>query len=116
MTERQHLDAATLGMLQDVLEDGFAGLLETFIADSAAKIERLREGLAKGDSDLVRRSAHSLKGSSGNLGANIMADLCLRLEEQARDEDLRGLHSVLEQLEAEFELVQGIMQHTLQSL
>lgn len=113
MTDPQYLDMATLDMLQEVLEDGFAGLLETFIADSAAKIDSLRTGLANGDADLVRRSSHSLKGSSSNLGAHTMAELSLQIEEGARDENLSGLDPLVEQLDAEFQVVSRFMQEML---
>jgi HPt (histidine-containing phosphotransfer) domain-containing protein len=110
MTDQQHLDMATLEMLQEILEDGFAGLLETFIADSEAKIASLRSGLEDGDADLVRRSAHSLKGSSSNLGANTMVALSQQIEDQARDDNLSGLETLVEQLDAEFQVVSRLMQ------
>lgn len=116
MTDQRHLDAATLDMLQEVLEDGFAGLLETFLSDSRQKIASLRSGLASADSECLRRNAHSLKGSSSNLGANSMAELSLHIEEQAREDDLQGLESVLEQLVSEFECVERIMERKLEQL
>lgn len=113
MTNQKHLDMATMDMLQDVLEDGFTGLLETFISDSAERIDCLRAGMANSDADMVRRSAHSLKGSSSNLGANVMAELSVQIEERARDNELSDLVPLVEQLETEFEAVARAMQEML---
>lgn len=116
MNDQVHIDTATLDMLQDILDDGFAGLLDTYIDDSNQKIESLKEGLNEADSDKVRRSAHSLKGSSSNLGANPMAELCLCVEQRARDGSLDGLDDIVVQIEAEHRTVVGIMEGIKKSL
>ncbi|MEX1033582.1 MAG: Hpt domain-containing protein [Cellvibrionaceae bacterium] len=114
MNDQQHIDPATLDMLEEVLEDGFIGLLETFIDDSRVKIVSLKSGLADANADVVRRSAHSLKGSSSNLGANPMAELCQRVEQQAREENLEGLDDIVEQIEAEYQHVETIMKEKME--
>lgn len=116
MGEQIHVDTATLEMLQQMLEDGFAGLLDTYIDDSNLKIESLKVGLAQANSDLVRRSAHSLKGSSSNLGAKPLAELCLSVEQRARDQQLEGLDEIIAQVEAEHQTVVGIMEEIKRSL
>jgi HPt (histidine-containing phosphotransfer) domain-containing protein len=116
MTNEKHLDGATLDMLQEVLEDGFTGLLETFLSDSRQKIESLRSAIDAADADLIRRNAHSLKGSSSNLGAAGMVELSQRMEDQARADKLSGLETLLKQLESEFRTVEGIMRQKLHEL
>lgn len=116
MNEKTHIDTATIDMLQEILEDGFPGLLDTYIDDSSAKIRSLKGALSDADADLVRRNAHSLKGSSSNLGANPMAELCLRVEQRARDENLDGLDDIVAQIEAEHRTVVGIMEEIKRSL
>lgn len=116
MKDQLHIDMATLEMLQEVLEGGFAGLLETYMEDSSEKVECLKAGMSQADSDLVRRSAHSLKGSSSNLGANALAELCLNVEQQAREANLEGLEEVVSQIEAEHQAVVGIMKDIRDSL
>jgi len=105
-----HVDMDTLNMLKEIMEDGFKTLLETFVNDSHSRIEDLRAGLQAGDSDAVRRAAHSLKGSSGNLGANPLAALCLTVENRSKDGDLQGLEADLMAIENEYQKVAAIMQ------
>jgi HPt (histidine-containing phosphotransfer) domain-containing protein len=47
----------------------------------------------------VRRSAHSLKGSSSNIGAAALASLCGHLEELARDRCLSEVPRALMQVQ-----------------
>jgi HPt (histidine-containing phosphotransfer) domain-containing protein len=51
-----------------------------------------------------------LKGSASNLGAKPMANLCLTMEKQAKQGDLTGMRSLLEQLEARAEAVRQILE------
>ena len=111
--ESNHIDVDTLNMLKDVMEDGFTTLLETYIDDSKIRIDDLSKALAAGDADGVRRAAHSLKGSSGNLGANQMAALCLTVETKGKEEKLDGLASELEKIQLEYQVVADIMRSML---
>ena len=116
MNKALHVDAATLSMLQDVLEDGFANLLETFLQDSSAKLQGLREALAAEDADGLRRNAHSLKGSSSNLGALQLADLSREVEQLAREGQIDGIGELLAQLDTEYQAVAAVMQERLAQL
>lgn len=113
MAEENHVDSATVDMLVEILEDGFPTLVETFIADSRLRISEIRAGLEKGDADAVRRSAHSLKGSSSNVGAGVLTELSQQLEVAARDGQLQGQEETLASLEAEFLAVEKILSDKL---
>ena len=69
---------------------------------SAALLERDPEALA--------RAAHTLKGSSGNLGARGMRHLCARLEALARAGGLEGGPELLEALNAELKEVRRALE------
>lgn len=109
MSTIDHVDMETLNMLKEVMEDGFVTLLETYITDSGARIDAMRAAIEAADSDAIRRAAHSLKGSSGNLGANQMAALCLNVENSSRDGKLDGLDLELIKIEEEYKQVSDIM-------
>lgn len=116
MTEQNHIDDATLDMLVEILEDGFSTLVETFITDSRFRISELTTGLGENDANLVRRAAHSLKGSCSNVGAQRLAALSEKLELSARAGDLTGLDQVLVQVEAEFLVVKAILSERLATI
>jgi PAS domain S-box-containing protein len=87
--ERRAVSAETLENLRalgrvagrDVLRE----LVDTF--RSQPHLGALREALAGQDRSSLERRAHSLKGSSGMLGALRLAELCAELERIARDEE-----------------------------
>ena len=97
-----HLDPAVLSGLQEVMEGEYPKLLDTFLDDSQKRVEALRK--ARDDAKALGRIAHSFKGSSGNLGAVRLAQLCERLEIESVEpaSDLGGL---VDQIDHEFALV-----------
>lgn len=49
-------------------------VLQLFLEDVPGRIERLRAAWQVGNAVEVQRSAHSLKGSAGNMGASLDAE------------------------------------------
>jgi len=116
MDNQDHVDSATLSMLKEILEDGFPGLLETFIKDTSDRIETLQGELEGKDYDGIRRSAHSVKGSASNLGANALASLASALEIKGRDGDSSDVGPLLENIRNEFSQVEKVMQDMLKEM
>ena len=87
----------------DILEE----LIELFLDEAAHQLAALREAIEDGDARTMKRLAHTLKGSSANMGATRMASICANLlEEVGGTEDLRWeVPEQLARLEAEFERV-----------
>ena len=72
--------------------------IDNFVDGSAETLDVLRRALARGDAELVRSTAHQLKGSAANLGAVRVAELAQELEQRAHDGELDGADRVLEGL------------------
>ncbi|TFF13303.1 Hpt domain-containing protein [Pseudomonas sp. BCA14] len=100
-----HLDPEVLSGLQDVMEDEYPKLLETFLDDSQKRVEALRK--ARDDAKALGRIAHSFKGSSGNLGAVRLAQLCQRLEVESVGA-AADLGALVDQIDSEFALVRPL--------
>jgi HPt (histidine-containing phosphotransfer) domain-containing protein len=98
----EHLDYDTLNTLKQVMEDDFELLIDTFVQDSTDRIRILREVIQGTDVDLIRRAAHSLKGSSSNIGAPQLSALCSAVEKKALENNLAGLSSDVDGIEQEF--------------
>jgi len=100
-----HLDSAVLAALQDVMEDEYPVLLDTFLVDSEERLLLLRQAQQQADAQNLRLAAHSFKGSCSNMGASLLAGLCKQLEEAGRREQLDLAPDLIEQIEREFAIV-----------
>jgi two-component system sensor histidine kinase/response regulator len=85
-------------------------LIDLYLSDAPMQIERMAAALAAGDRDKFRLAAHTLKGSSTNLGARPLAALCLEVENQARTSDPLLDSNLLKPLTAEFERVKTALE------
>ncbi|WP_372965738.1 Hpt domain-containing protein [Marinobacter sp.] len=103
MNEKPHLDEEALAELQDVMEDEFSVLIQTYLADSRTRIHGLHDALAAADSDQLAKAAHSFKGSCFNIGAPRLGAFCFELEKLGKNEQLEKAPEVLEAIEEEFQ-------------
>ena len=72
---------ARLGVPRDLYEE----LLVSLVEDVERDQERIAEALERQDADAVRRLAHSIKGSAGNMGAEPLWAVAAQLEMLAQD-------------------------------
>ena len=100
-----HLDPDVLTGLQEVMESEYPKLLDTFLDDSQKRIDALRK--SRGDAKALGRIAHSFKGSSGNLGAVRLAQLCQRLEVESVELSA-DLGALVDQIDHEFALLRPL--------
>ena len=52
-----------------------------FLSEAPAQMASLRQAVAEDDLETVKRLAHSLKGTSGNMGAWRMSRVCAELQD-----------------------------------
>ena len=86
-------DVLDLARLEEAFEDdtaGIAELLELALETGAKHEASLSAGVAAGDADVVRKAAHGIKGSAGNIGAIAVMHLADELEQRARVGNLDG--------------------------
>jgi CheY-like chemotaxis protein/HPt (histidine-containing phosphotransfer) domain-containing protein len=94
--------------------DAFAEILGLFLQQTPQLLREMQEACASGRDDLLRRTAHTLKGSCSNLGAERMAARCRDLENIAKESDFTAAQLVLDQLDHEFAVVRRIFESELQ--
>lgn len=87
--------------------DVLTEILHLFLDDVPRRIETLRAALGAGDAVAVQRAAHSLKGSSGNIGARAMYDVCRQLDDGAKAGDLARLQPLVDRLVSEYARVEA---------
>lgn len=86
-------------------DDGDAFLKEIlgiFMEDTPVRIAELHSSLAAGDARTFTRAAHSIKGSSSNVGAEELRAVAEKLEHQSRDQGLADVEPLIAEIEAAF--------------
>jgi len=99
MTTSMTLNPEAIQALRDLSPDGDAEflreLIDIYLADTPKQLAQLEEALAKNDAVLATRAAHSIKGSSGNFGAQEFARLAQEIEGHAKANNLAAVTAAL---------------------
>ncbi len=102
---------ADLRALQTAGSPGFlVELIDIFVQEAEGHLVKLREAYAAKDARTFERSAHTLKGSSGNLGAQAMSRLCHDLQAVGHAADWTRAGAALPALEEEYRAVKCELQ------
>ena len=95
--------------------DVLVEILTVFLDDVPKRIVALRAAVVAGDAFAMQHAAHSLKGSSGNIGARALHDVCRQLDDRARSGDLARVTPLLESLATEYGRVEAEIKRLLGS-
>lgn len=77
-------------------------VLDMFIKQAPLDIENIRNGFERGDFALMWKTAHKLKGTCLNIGAQRLAETCKEIEKKGRNLENAGLMGLCMQLESEY--------------
>ena len=98
------LDANALDSIRQLQQPGGPDLLgkvvTQYLETSQELLEKLRSAIDITDANSLAEAAHSLKSSSANVGAKVLAELSRQLEAMGRQDDLNGASSLLDQFSA----------------
>jgi HPt (histidine-containing phosphotransfer) domain-containing protein len=102
-TEEDTLESAVIEELATFGEDYLAQLVDQFIQETNSLLLELRAARENGDYAAVGRNAHSIKGSSSQIGGRRLARSCNELEEKATSEGVLLLADDLHDVENSYE-------------
>jgi signal transduction histidine kinase/CheY-like chemotaxis protein len=90
-------------------------VIDLYLESSRELKDRLHDAVNNANAALVRESAHALKSSSVNVGANGLADLCKHLEMMGREDNLSDAPTIHEQFEREYARVVAALELEVES-
>ena len=103
------LDRDILDGLFDLVDDDddsfVRDLFESFVGSFGDARDGMRSALATGDTEAMRLHAHSLKGSSGNLGALALSDIAKELQRMGDEGDISSAGPWVDAAEEEYNRV-----------
>lgn len=95
----QPIDFDNLNMLKSVIGDELKPILNSYLELTPKLIEQIRQDIAQQDAPNLKIHAHTLKGSSANLGATHIPPLSLQLEDMGRHNQLENANEVFTEVE-----------------
>src|ERR1700730_3307932 len=102
----QAVDMAVLTSFEEVQLDGapdlIVELIDLYLADAPHRLAAIEEALTRKDEPALKRAAHSLRGSSANLGGLQVALICEELERIECNDGFAGVQALLSCLAEEF--------------
>ncbi|GAB1406164.1 ATP-binding protein [Thermomonas brevis] len=107
------LEASVLDELREALGDEVDHIVRVYLEDAPRLIAQLEHAAAAGDPIGLRVAAHTLKSSSGNMGATTLAAAARDLETGARDGTLVQPAEAVAKLVAEYAQVRAALQERL---
>lgn len=105
--ERQKvIDLSTLQVLKDIAPTRFPELLKHYLETSETLMERINKAIHKQDMETLMMASHTLKSSSGQIGAKHLSSLMGMLEMYGtEDQEPIDLHQVLSEAQEQHECV-----------
>lgn len=99
-----HFEKDIIENLKKMMGDGFSDLVSTYISRSL----EIKNAIVKNGDDVNKliSSVHSLKGSSGTMGAKYLFTICEKFEHQLRNGEKVNKEQAFEEIFNEFEYVQ----------
>ena len=97
------LDPEVIEALREDLEEVFPEFVRSFLEDVPRWLENLEKAISEGDSETLFQISHSLKSSSGYMGALALRDGATRLERIGRSGNTEGAAEVFDLMADEFD-------------
>lgn len=103
----ERIDFAVLSSIRMLRREGKPDPLEKIVTlfgeHSLRLLESMKNVVSQGEARLIRETAHSLKSSSGNVGAVKLSSLCKEMEEAGREANIDAAMGLLPQIQEEYE-------------
>lgn len=109
----QPLDHKNLAHLKSVIGDSLAPILKTYLEITPPLVTQLENAVKEANSADIKRHAHTLKGSSANISAVDLPQLCLEMEYLGRDGDVKKAEVLLPKIKHAYSELEVAIEHYL---
>ncbi len=106
--DRPVLDAKMLQSLREI--DALAEVIDIYLENFPQLLQSISAAVSSADATALRAAAHSMKSTSGTVGASGMFELCKQLEAMGRAGTTAEAQALVSQIEGEFERVRAALE------
>jgi PAS domain S-box-containing protein len=96
------LDASAVDSLRGLGGEFLAEVIDAVLSDAPTLVATLRTTYEEGDTEGLRRAAHTLKSNGQTFGAGRFSELCRELELRARSDELDGTAELVDRIAREY--------------
>ena len=110
-----HIDQEIIDELKKLLDnEQLQDVTKLFVEHVEQRLEQLHKAVKENDMDEIESISHSMKGSSANMGATLMSQMCNEVMESTKTGNLpESINETLVRLEKEYEIVKHYLQDHL---
>lgn len=101
---QRELDPRAIDNLRTLRAGLLPKVLAAWLQESPDLLTQMQQAIAEQDASRLLRAAHSLKNSAANLGARPLSQLCLQIEQLARQGTTQRLENLMAEIEYRFML------------
>jgi diguanylate cyclase (GGDEF)-like protein len=109
----ESIDLDFLAELRETIGDAFVSMINVYLEDLPLYMDELGTAINEGKTGQSANVAHTIKGSSFNVGANRLADLCKRLEAASHAEDMGTVRELFTAAVAEAKVLKSLLKDEL---
>lgn len=103
------LNPTRLNQIRELDSSGGDGLLnkilQAFLESAESNIRQLEQAILNCDADSLRQSAHALKSSAGNIGAEDLSAILKQLEADGRSGELAHAQTLQQNMQQQYQSV-----------
>ncbi|AUT04353.1 histidine kinase [Nostoc sp. CENA543] len=111
------IDLKTIAYLRQIggneADNMIAEVIQIYLEDTPATVQQIKDALAAGERDKLKKASHALRSPSVSIGALNLGKLCANIEDVADKQTLEQLSSLVDQLEREYNNVVNALQFLL---
>ncbi len=107
------LDANILNSLREI--DALEEVIEVYLTESPKLLQKMTEAIEQGDPAKLRDAAHSLKSTSGAIGAHTLAQLNQTLEQMTRAGNTAEAPVLIGKIATEYARVKAALEQEIQA-
>jgi HPt (histidine-containing phosphotransfer) domain-containing protein len=104
------MDFEELGSNLGLERDEFIELVQLFITTTSDDLNKIRIAFENKDENSVARAAHSIKGSSGNLGFIELSDIAKKTEALASNNKLDEVAETFETMQIKLDEISELLE------
>lgn len=113
---QDQVDTNSLDALKEIIGEDLKEILQHFIDTSAETVQQIKDAITVQDTDALQLHAHTLKGSSANIGAIKLPELSLVLENKGKEGIIKTEASELEAIEKELNEVNKFLESYMETI